>query len=104
MAANEIHEGDIGVEFEATITDGGAVDVSANTLMELWFKRPNGTALQKTAVFKTDGTDGIIKCTTVSGDLSSQGAWGIQAKIQLSGDTFHSDITNFTCHESYDAI
>ena len=102
MAADEIHVGDIGVELEATITDGSAVDVSSNTLMEIWLKAPSGTKSGKTAVFKTDGTDGIIKYTTLANDLYEVGSWGIQAKIKLSGDTFHSDITNFTCYESFD--
>ena len=102
MAADEIHVNDVGLVMEGTITDGGAVDVSAATLKQIWLEDPSGDATGYTAGFKTDGTDGIISYTTALGDLDATGTWKIQAKVTLSGKTFHSDVTTFTVHESLD--
>lgn len=100
MAADEIHVGDIGVILEGTITDGSAVDVSLASLMEILIESPQKNVLTKEAVFKTDGTDGIIQYVIQENDFHIAGTWRIQAKVILSGKTFHSDITEITIIET----
>ncbi len=92
----EIHLNDIGTTFEVTIKDDGqVVDISAVTLKQILFKRPNGFLLTKTANFVTDGTDGRMDYISVDGDLGQIGNWSIQAKITLGGGTWNSEIKPF---------
>ena len=92
----EIHLDDVGTRFEVTIKDDGVVvDISAASVKEIIFKRQNGSLLTKSASFTTDGTDGRIDYTTVSGDLTQVGIWNIQAKITLGSGTWRSEVEEF---------
>ena len=92
----EIHVGDIGTAFEVTLKDcDGVVDISTATSKELIFRKPDKTVVVKIAVFKTDGTDGIIQYLTILDDLDLKGAWSIQAKVTLPTGTWSSDIQKF---------
>lgn len=96
MAANEIHLNDIGTVFEITIQDGtSAIDVSGATTKQIIFQPPTGAKKTKTALNKTDGTDGIIKYTTVADDLDATGLWKYQAYVVLSGGTWSSSVLEF---------
>ena len=93
MPADEIRMEDIGTKFKITVKDGSSVvDISGATTKQLIFKKPGGTKLTKTAVFFTDGTDGIITYDTLSGDLDEDGMWKVQGYVVLSSGTYHSDI------------
>ena len=101
--ASAIRIGDIGTSFEITIKnqDGTVVDVSGVSTKRIDFEKADGSALQATASFKTDGTDGIITYAVVSGDLNLAGNWKLQAYIVLSGgNTFYSDISRFLVEEN----
>jgi hypothetical protein len=102
MAANEIHKGDIGTVFKVTIKDGtAAVDISTATTKQIIFKKPGSTKLTKTASFFTDGTDGIITYTSISGDLGEEGMWKMQGYIVLTGgNTFYTDIHTFKIYRN----
>lgn len=101
MAANEIHLNDIGTVFEVTILDGSsAVDISAATTKQIIFKKKDRTILTAAGTFVTDGTDGKIKYTAVSGDLSVVGEWSIQAYIVTPSGEWRSDISTFTVHSN----
>ena len=77
MAADEIHQYDIGTRFEITLKDEGnspeIVDVSTASVTEIIFKKPDGNTVTKTAGFTTDGTDGKIEYTTLANDLDTVG-------------------------------
>lgn len=91
MAVVEVHKGDIGTTFMVTIKDENDTvkDISAYTTRQLLFRKPDGsTVLTKTASFYTDGTDGKIYYTTVSGDLDTVGIWRLQAYL-------HNGSTNY---------
>lgn len=90
---SDIHVGDIGTVFEATIIDqtGAIVNVSSASTKQLWFGKPDGSVLQKPALFSTDGTDGKIRYMTVGGDLSSPGVWTLQGYVVMPAGTWHSD-------------
>lgn len=92
----EIHLGDIGTVFEVTMKDCDVVvDISLASVMQVIFKKPDKTVVPKTAVFKTDGTDGILQYTTVLDDLDQKGTWYIQAKITMPTGTWSSDTSKF---------
>lgn len=103
---NDIHLGDIGTVFEATIKDckdgvSSIVDVSGATTKEIIFKKPDGSKLTKTAVFKTDGADGIIQYVTVAGDLDQVGiGWKLQAYLILPSGSWRSSTYQFTVLEN----
>lgn len=105
MGQNEIHIGDIGTEFVATIKDSGAaINISgANTTTSrrFLFEKSNGSTSSETASFVTDGTDGKLSFTTSSGFLDIAGDWRLQAKIILnSATTNYSSIFGFRVHKN----
>ena len=97
----DVHLGDIGTAFTVTITDKQAngttivADISSATLKQLVFKKPNGNKLTKTAAFVTDGTDGKITYTTISGDIDIIGTWKLQGIITIGSNIFNSEIKSF---------
>ena len=101
MAANEIREDDIGTIIRATILDGSnIVDVSSATTQEFIFKPPRSTSFSRTTTFTTDGTDGRIEYTTISGDLFEPGNWKFQAHVILTTGDWRSDIGTFTVYKN----
>ena len=96
MSANEVHEGDIGTIFEVTVQDGdSAVDISGATTKQIIFEKPDGSTVTKDAAFVSDGSDGKIKHTIVSGDLDMAGRWQIQAYVVLVAGSWKSDLGSF---------
>jgi hypothetical protein len=100
MAQDEIHLNDIGTVFTITLMDGTSiVNISAATTKIITFGKPDGTSVSQTGTFTTDGTDGKIYYTVVSGDLNQCGWWKIQGYVVASG-TWRSDIGNFEVHKN----
>lgn len=102
MSANEIHVGDIGTIIEVTIKDGASVlDISSFTTKQFIFKRPDNTTVTKNASFSTDGSDGKLRYTIVSGDLNQQGLgntdnpWKLQVYLATVTNNWRSDIISF---------
>jgi hypothetical protein len=99
--ASEIHYGDIGVNFNITVMNGTAVlDVSNADDIYIIFQKPDSSDLIKTASLITDGTDGNIRYTTVSGDLDQVGTWQIQAKVDFGASVFSTDIQKFKVYRN----
>jgi hypothetical protein len=101
----EVHLNDIGTSFVVTINDcvsgtPTALDVSGATTLQLIFKSPSGTSSTKTASLNTDGTDGKIKYTTVSGDLNETGTWRLQAYVVIGSGTWRSEVDTFKVYEN----
>jgi len=91
---------DIGVDFVMTIVDqaGVPVDVSSQTTLEICFRREDGSSFARDAEFVGDGTDGVVRYKSVSGDLDKKGTWEFQAHVILPGppvEDFHSTIDTF---------
>lgn len=96
MSANEIHVADTGTIIEVTIKDGtSVVDISTATTKQILLRKEDGTVLTKTATFKTDGTDGILRYTTLVTDLTPAGHWQLQAYVVLSSGAWKTDWTSF---------
>ena len=99
--AFEIHYGDIGVNFNITVMNGTAVlNVSNADSISIIFQKPDSSDLIKTASLITDGTDGNIRYTTVSGDLDQVGTWQIQAKVDFGASVFSTDIQKFKVYRN----
>lgn len=101
MSANEIHVGDIGTLFSVTVKDDDVVvDVSSATTKEIVLKHSGGLTHTKTAIFGTDGTDGVLTYTTIADDLSLPGLWQIQVNIIMSGGSWKTDVGSFIVEEN----
>jgi len=104
MPANEIHVDDIGTKVLVTVKDDtAAVDVSGATAggaKQIIIKKPTKDTMTKTAVFNSDGTDGKIYYTIVSGDFDEAGTYKIQGKVVISDGTFYTDIQSFKVHRN----
>jgi hypothetical protein len=101
MAANEIHINDIGTVFTITVKDGSSVvDISSASTKQVIIKKPGGTKLTKDSAFVTDGTDGQMKYTIVSGDLDETGTYKLQGYLIISDGTFYTDITSFKVYRN----
>jgi len=91
-----IHVGDIGTRFIVTVRDGtSTVDMSAATVKQLIFVKPNKEKLTKSPTFVTDGTDGELQYITVEGDLDRAGTWQLQVYLSMPTWTGHSGIDDF---------
>lgn len=102
MAAGEIRKGDIGTVFKATIKDGtSVVDVSSATTLQLFFLKPDGDIVTRTATLTGGGTDGVIQYKTVSGDLDQVGSWVVQGNVVLdASNSFKSSKHTFIVHDN----
>lgn len=94
---SEVHVGDIGTAFRTTIYDqsSGIVDISTADSKYLIFKKPNGTVVQESASFLTDGTDGIIQYVSVSGFIDQPAVWQLQGYVTFPGGSWKTDIYEF---------
>lgn len=75
---NTVFVGDTGTEI---ILDCG-VDISTATVRKIRAKRPDGHV--KEWVASVSGTT-AVSYTTVDGDLSLEGAWSLQAYVEMPG-------------------
>jgi len=102
MAADEIHVGDVGVEFTVTIMDGSStVDISTintTTGRQFLFRDSNGNVSTVTAALVGTGSTGSLIYTSTSSTFATDGAYSLQAVITLGNNTFHTDIYKFTVH------
>lgn len=102
--ACEIHKNDIGTIFKFTLKDCDniVVDISGATTKNILFTKPTGVLLTKAGTFTTNGTDGLLQYTTLSGDLDVLGVWQAQAMIVLANGTWRSDVVRFIVHRNLD--
>jgi len=96
-----LHYGDVGAVIELTATDCNGVveDISAATTLEIYFQKPDGTTVTKTAVFTTDGTDGKFQYTTIAGDLDMVGTWHYQGHIVTPTTSLSTDIADMIVYQ-----
>lgn len=99
---SEIHVGDTGTIFRATISDENClpVDLSVYSTKELMFGKPDKSVVTKTASFYTDGTDGIIQYTSEADFLDQAGIWQVQGKVSTVGTSWKSNLVEFRVHKN----
>lgn len=101
-----IHVNDIGTLLRCLVVkpdpadaDGEDVlpfDISLATSKLVTLEKPDGSTISRAGTFETDGTDGVLLYSTVSGDINATGHWHAQAVVTFpNGDTFHSDRVRF---------
>ncbi len=100
MLDDTVHLGDIGTSFQIKLIDatGAAIDISAatgNNDKFVLFKKPSITTVQQSGLFVTDGTDGKIQHTAISGDINEAGTWQLQGWVRLVGGSWYSDVSEF---------
>ena len=99
MTNTIIHVGDVGTIFRLTIVENDGttvVPVQTATVKKIYFKKSDGTKLSKTALFYTDGSDGIIQYTGLAGDISISGVWEMQGYVEMPAGKFYSEAVKFT--------
>lgn len=91
---------DTGTIFRGVLTDGNdIVDIQAALTKTIVFEKPDGTTMEKTATFTTDGTDGKLEYAVTTGDLDQAGVWRYYAKITYSGGSRRTSEAEFTVWE-----
>lgn len=77
---------DIGITFRVTIQeDDAALNISAATSSKIYLKKPDGTIVENTGAFFTDGSDGKIEYkTTSSAELDQRGKWKFRGRVDFS--------------------
>ena len=92
----------IGVQITVTLKEDGVVINSTSlTTKEFIIVKPSGTSVTKAASFVTDGSDGKIRYTTLSGDLNEAGQYRLQANlVYAAGYSGRSEIGTFYCEEN----
>lgn len=94
--SSQIHVDDIGTRLIMTVIDDGEiVDISTATDIDVILKKPDTSSDINPGLFYTDGTDGKIKYTSVSGDFDQAGTYKIQGVVTLPSGTFHTSISDF---------
>lgn len=87
MSLDGIVAGDFGQPIELTFIDvdtGLAADISSySTAIQMIFQKGSATAVEKTATFKTDGTDGVIRYVVEAGLLTA-GLWKVRGRVTIS--------------------
>lgn len=89
--------GAIGYRIKCTLTDpdtGSAIDISGSTLSMVLIQ-PDGTRLVKTPLLTTDGTDGKLYYSTVSGDFNRAGVYQLEVNVTTGGNYIPSDVRQF---------
>ena len=82
--------------------DGSSVDISSYTTKEYILRDPDGTETTKTASFDSDGTDGILKYTVLTGEIDAVGSWYVQARIAKADVELTSDRLGFAVKDRLD--
>ncbi len=105
MANADIRVGDTGTVFRLTIVDDveDIVNISSATTMEVRFRKPDGTSIDRDGVFETDGSDGVMQYVTTPTDLDVPGKWHIQAHIVTPLGEWRSEIETFWVKENLEA-
>jgi len=101
----EVHLYDIGTAFDIPLMDCDVAADDIETAIEkiIIFRKPDGEVVIQTAVFKTDGTDGVIRYVTITGDLDQTGTWKIQGRVTTPAGTWSSEIGRFKVYTNLDA-
>jgi len=92
-----IRLGDYGTILRGTIYDelDEPQDISDAVTKYLILKKPDGSSVQKTASFFTDGTDGKLIYAVQSGDIDQVGRWQLAAQVTTTTKFHNSTIDDF---------
>lgn len=93
---SDLRLGDIGTAIRLTLLDGATpVNISSATIKQIIFQKPDGTRVEKTATFLTNGSDGKLQYLTQAGDLDQTGTWKVQGYVAMPQWTGKTEIAKF---------
>ena len=92
-----LHINDYGTVFNITIKDQDdvVVDLSTGSGSIITFFPPHQDSFSRTPVMPNGGTDGLLRYTIQSGELSQAGIWSISAEIITPSGHFYSNVPEF---------
>lgn len=73
-----------GIAIELLIDSGASIETATD--LKMIFKTPRETNIEKTAVFTTDGTDGLIQYVITASDLNDEGVWRVRGNYNLGAE------------------
>ena len=92
-----LHVNDYGTVFNLTIQDqdGDTVNISTSSGNILTFYMPDQTTFNRTPTIPNGGTDGLLRYTLQSGDITIPGIYSLQANIVSSSGVWYSNCQEF---------
>jgi len=93
--------GSFGFTLEAVLEiDGQPADISGATLLELRFRKPDGTSVHRVAQLGTTGLDGLVVYLVQAGDIDQPGEWAYQFDVATPTFRYPLDPVAFTVGEN----
>lgn len=92
-----IHVGDT-PRLECVVLENNTpLNISGYDERKLYLKKPDGSVVERTVSFLTDGTDGILKYEALTSDFDTVGFWKRQWRIRqsASGKQYATDAIEF---------
>lgn len=98
----EIHVGDTGTQFIATIKDqdGNIFNLSSATSLKFRFLSPQNESEDKTASLYTTGADGKMVYITEADTFSVSGKWKYQAIIEFASAIWYTNVIPFMVYDN----
>lgn len=98
---DSIFEGDEDTHIELEIQEDGITqDISTASVKQIKLTDPDGSITTKTALFTTDGSDGLIYYPLVKADTQGKpGLWSARGYAEIGSWKGHSTAYNFMVHE-----
>lgn len=89
--------GNAGLQFKVTFLDseGQPLNISGATAKKINLLKPDGTMVQKTASYLTNGIDGAIYFVTGANDIDAAGLWYVQGEVTVGGSTLTTALGQF---------
>lgn len=97
MPMTGIHATDFGYAIDLRmVQDGVAQDISSYTTKTFFFLPPGEVAaVEKTAIFKTNGVDGWLRYIVEEDFIADPQTWKVYAQVTKVGGQITSDPVNF---------
>jgi hypothetical protein len=95
----EVRIGDIGTRFILVAWNQAAdavLPINDADVLEIDFRKPDGSVVTKTASLVTDGTDGQFYYDSVEGFLDAAGAWSAEGYIEKPSWQGHTSRIKFS--------
>jgi hypothetical protein len=94
---SEPHVGDVGTVFQVQVRDGVLpADLSGAICLSMMFVSAKGRRFIVPALLATDGQDGLVRYTTMVGDLDAPGLWHLQVLVSMPLGSWCSGETSFS--------